>query len=87
MAEDTIYIITQGSKENGLRPDEDGNPPDLTHYVYDDNKWNLVEIVTEEYTGVEEWLTNDENKFVALLIPYSAVTFDADDKITAVSLP
>jgi len=87
MAEDTIYIITKGSKETGLRPDEEGTPPDLTHYVYDDNKWNLCELKTEELTGVEEYLTNNENNFVALLIPYSAVTFDADDKITAVSLP
>tara|TARA_B100000953_G_scaffold285168_1_gene265555 strand:- start:445 stop:705 length:261 start_codon:yes stop_codon:yes gene_type:complete len=84
---DTIYIITQGSKEHGLRPDDDGNPPDLTQYVYDDDKWTLCELKTEELTAVEEHLTNDDNKFVALLIPYEAVTFDADDKITAVSLP
>jgi len=84
---DTIYIITQGSKEHGLRPGDDGNPPNLTQYVYDEGTWTLCELKSEELTAVELHLTDEETKFVAMLIPYSAVTFDADDKITAISLP
>tara|TARA_B100000959_G_C14947477_1_gene610468 strand:+ start:1164 stop:1427 length:264 start_codon:yes stop_codon:yes gene_type:complete len=87
MAEDTIYIITKGSKETGLRPDSEGVPPDLTHYVYDEDRWILCEDESEELTAVTDHLSDDENKFVALFIPYDAITFDADDKITSVTLP
>jgi len=87
MADDTVYVISQGSRESGLRSDADGNPPNVKTYVYDDGEWTLCESNTEELAAVELHFSDEDLKFVALLVPYSAITFDADDKITNVILP
>jgi|ETNmetMinimDraft_11_1059920.scaffolds.fasta_scaffold46848_1 hypothetical protein len=85
---DEIYIITaSNSKDKRITDtDEEGNF-DVTQFFYDEGNWVEAAPDSEELTGVGEYLGNESNLFVIMFVPYSAVTFDENQKITSVKLP
>lgn len=83
----SIYIVEHGTPKDGVMCKNDGEVCPTTTYVYDNGTRELVEKDTDEFNGVAEVLTDPDERFILMLIPFDKVTFDADDKITNVVLP
>ena len=95
---DTNYLLVYGGKINGMRviPEEqasghEGNTDwsklQRNYYVFDDGKWELMEIDSDAYKGIQSYMNSREQNMALLWVPHQAITINENDEVVSVDLP
>jgi len=82
-----IYMLGHGDQERGFNKDSEGNAPLPTFYAWEDGAWAEMPIDVEHLNGLTGMMTNNDPCYAVLFVPYTAITFDSDNKVTNVQFP
>jgi|TARA_B100002003_G_C13983219_1_gene475386 hypothetical protein len=93
---DTNYLLVYGGKINGMRESEDGfghegntdrSELQRNYYVFDDGKWELLEMDSDALKGIQDYMTTRDQNMALLWVPHQAITINENDEVVSIDLP